>query len=78
MEALDALGGLQTGFPVRNRIFARAINGVTTNFVWNMYLDHLLLIITQIGTVGTVFSARCEGMCARQRSGAFPSPYPEP
>ncbi|PNW73745.1 hypothetical protein CHLRE_13g571000v5 [Chlamydomonas reinhardtii] len=46
------------GFPVRNRIFARSINGVVTNFIWNLYLDHLFLIITQIGTVGTVISAR--------------------
>ncbi|GLC35635.1 hypothetical protein PLESTB_000185700 [Pleodorina starrii] len=57
MEAAEAPGA-PSGFPVRNRIFARLINGVTTNFVWNLYLDHLLLIITQIGTVGTVISAR--------------------
>ncbi|EFJ49745.1 hypothetical protein VOLCADRAFT_104190 [Volvox carteri f. nagariensis] len=55
---MEELAGTQVAFPVRNRIFARLINGVTTNFVWNLYLDHLLLIITQIGTVGTVISAR--------------------
>ncbi|GIL75283.1 hypothetical protein Vretimale_7977 [Volvox reticuliferus] len=56
---MDAPGaGAEPAFPVRNRIYARLINGMTTNFVWNLYLDHLLLIITQIGTVGTVVSAR--------------------
>ncbi|GFR47526.1 hypothetical protein Agub_g9244 [Astrephomene gubernaculifera] len=60
---MDGLGATTTnqqqqGFPVRNRIFARLIDGVVTNFVWNLYLDHLLLVITQIGTVGTVIAAR--------------------
>ncbi|KXZ49253.1 hypothetical protein GPECTOR_22g845 [Gonium pectorale] len=57
-RSMDSALGRQQGFPVRNRIFARLINGVLTDFVWNLYLDHLLLIITQIGTVGTVVSAR--------------------
>lgn len=39
-------------------MFARTINGQITNFVWNLYMDHLMLIITQIGTVGAVISGR--------------------
>lgn len=59
-------------------MFARTINGQITNFVWNLYMDHLMLIITQIGTVGAVISGRCvpaylkwwdpsPGACARPR-----------
>ncbi len=46
------------GFPVRSKLSARTVDGQTVDFSWNLYLDRLLLVITSLGTVGTVFEAR--------------------
>ena len=46
------------GFPVRSKLYARDIDGLTVDFSFNLYLDRLLLVITSIGTVGTIFEGR--------------------
>lgn len=45
------------GFPVRSLVYGRLVDGKPTDFVWNLYQDHLLLIVTQLGSIGTVIAA---------------------
>ena len=44
------------GFPVKTKLYSRGVCGTSTDFSFSAYEDHLLLIITQLGTSGTVIS----------------------
>ncbi len=46
-------------FPVRTQQFDASIGGVPTAFVLSAYSDRILVIATQLGTLGTVLQARC-------------------
>jgi len=48
---------LSLGFPVKTKLYSRSICGTPTDFSFSAYDDHLLLIITQLGTSGTVIAA---------------------
>jgi len=45
---------------VRTEAFAYKIDGKLTNVLWSEYSDYLMLIISQLGTTGTVVCARKE------------------
>lgn len=44
-------------FPVKTKIYSTEIQGVHTDFSFSVYVDRLLLIVTQIGSAGTIISA---------------------
>lgn len=46
------------GFPVSIKCCSAAIAGVPTDFICSDYLDAVVLIATQLGTVGTVIQAK--------------------
>ncbi len=49
-------------FPVRTQQFDASIGGVPTAFLLSAYSDRILVVATQLGTLGTVLQARC--VCA--------------
>lgn len=42
------------GFPVKSRMFSRQIKGQPTDFVFSAYMDRIVLMVSQVGAVGTV------------------------
>ncbi|KAL1538562.1 proteasome assembly chaperone 3-like [Salvia divinorum] len=48
-------------FPVRNTSLCLDINGHKTDIIISSYEDHILVIATQIGSMGTILQARKEG-----------------
>lgn len=49
-------GGVERVLHVIPQVHAHLLNGIPTDFVWNLYADQLVLFITQVGAVGTVVS----------------------
>ncbi|KAK9842255.1 hypothetical protein WJX81_002903 [Elliptochloris bilobata] len=47
-------------FPLRTQQFEATIAGVTTSFLLTAYADRILVVATQLGTLGTVLQARAE------------------
>ena len=43
-----------TGFPVQTKLYTTTICGHPTNFSFTRYTDQTLLLVTQIGTAGTL------------------------
>ncbi|CAL9230306.1 unnamed protein product [Arabidopsis halleri] len=52
--------GLDTNFPVRHRKISFESKGNKTEIVICSYEDHILVIATQIGAMGTILHARKE------------------
>jgi proteasome assembly chaperone 3 len=52
---------LQGSFPVATKLFARDLGGHHTDFSYSLYADRALLIITQLGSAGTIVEAKCDG-----------------
>ena len=46
-------------FPVRTRQFSAELGGADATFVLSSYADRIMVIVTQLGTLGTVQMARC-------------------
>lgn len=44
------------GFPVRTKLYSKPVGGVPTDFSFSLYADRLLLIITQLGSAGTIMA----------------------
>ncbi|KAH6774429.1 proteasome assembly chaperone-like protein [Perilla frutescens var. frutescens] len=55
MEALDP------AFPVRQTSLCLDINGHKTDIIISSYEDHIFVMATQIGSMGTILQARKEG-----------------
>ncbi len=45
------------GFPVRTLIYSKVLGGVPTDFAFSGYANQSLVIVTQLGTAGTILSA---------------------
>ncbi|GJP64658.1 hypothetical protein CLOP_g2975 [Closterium sp. NIES-67] len=62
--AADGEGSCSRGsgvkFPARSRQFSADIEGVPTTFLCLSYDDRLMVVVTQIGTLGTMLYARRE------------------
>ncbi|XP_010550132.1 PREDICTED: proteasome assembly chaperone 3 [Tarenaya hassleriana] len=54
------MDNLAENFPVRHRQFSLEIKGNKTDTVICNYEDHILVLVTQIGTMGTILHARKE------------------
>ncbi|CAL1358052.1 unnamed protein product [Linum trigynum] len=54
------MGSVEQHFPVPHRSFSVEIKGNKTDVVISGYNDHILVIATQIGTMGTMLQARKE------------------
>uniref|UniRef100_A0A2P2JL92 Uncharacterized protein LOC103963959 n=1 Tax=Rhizophora mucronata TaxID=61149 RepID=A0A2P2JL92_RHIMU len=54
------MGSLIQQFPVSHKTFSLAIKGNKTDVVICGYDDHIFVIATQIGTMGTILQARKE------------------
>uniref|UniRef100_A0A2P2JLA9 Uncharacterized protein LOC105641481 isoform X2 n=1 Tax=Rhizophora mucronata TaxID=61149 RepID=A0A2P2JLA9_RHIMU len=52
------MGSLIQQFPVSHKTFSLAIKGNKTDVVICGYDDHIFVIATQIGTMGTILQAR--------------------
>eukprot|EP00798_Chlamydomonas_sp_ICE-L_P021820 gene21820-28846_t len=48
--------GGSSGIPIRTKIYARNIGGLATDFSFSIYQNQVMLIVTQLGAVGTVMS----------------------
>jgi proteasome assembly chaperone 3 len=46
-------------FPVRSQQFDANVAGVPTAFLLSAYSDRVMIVATQLGTLGTVMHARC-------------------
>ena len=53
---------LQRSFPVATRLLSRELGGHQTELSYSLYADRLLLIVTQLGSAGTVIEARRDGV----------------
>lgn len=51
--------GMAPAFPVNTQEFTTDIDGVSTSFIISAYADRIMVVATQLGTFGTVLSARC-------------------
>lgn len=77
MASSSAAPGAAAGFPVRTQLFSREINGVATDFSFSAYMDQALLIVTQLGTCGTLLACSADASAAAlQGSGAAPGAGP--
>ncbi len=47
-----------SGFPVDVKSARASVGGLATDFVRSTYADATVLIVTQLGTVGTVLQAK--------------------
>lgn len=63
---MDGPVASEGGFPVRSKAFATDVGGVNTDFFYSVYADRILVVVTQVGTTGTIISARCGGGTAHQ------------
>lgn len=59
------------GFPVATQQFSADISGQPTEFLFSAYSDRLLLIITQVGTLGTIVRAEREEVLGGGSSGTY-------
>lgn len=46
-------------FPLRTQQFEASIDGTQTAFLLTAYADRILVVATQLGTLGTMLHARC-------------------
>ena len=46
-------------FPVRTRQFIAEVGGAEASFVLSGYADRVMVVVTQVGTLGTIQQARC-------------------
>jgi proteasome assembly chaperone 3 len=51
----------QSAFPVATKLFAKQLDGHHTDFSYSLYADRALLIITQLGSAGTIIEAKSDG-----------------
>ncbi|EIE20140.1 hypothetical protein COCSUDRAFT_30781 [Coccomyxa subellipsoidea C-169] len=49
-------------FPVNTQEFTTDIDGVSTFFIMSAYADRIMVVATQLGTFGTVLSARGDAL----------------
>jgi proteasome assembly chaperone 3 len=47
-------------FPVKTLTYTRDISGTPTDFAFSLYADRVLVVVTQLGAVGTVISTSSE------------------
>ncbi|BDA45389.1 probable proteasome assembly chaperone 3 [Coccomyxa sp. Obi] len=49
-------------FPVNTREFTAEVDGISTSFIMSAYADRIMVVVTQLGTFGTVLLSRADGL----------------
>ncbi|KAI3938788.1 hypothetical protein MKW98_011940 [Papaver atlanticum] len=57
---MDRQGHTSTNFPVPHKKISVDIKGIQTDIIISSYEDHILVMATQIGAMGTILNARKE------------------
>ena len=50
------LAAFQQSVPIKTKLYARSVGGFHTDFSFTLYSDRVLLIVTQLGSTGTILA----------------------
>jgi hypothetical protein len=55
---MSTVSSIPAGFPVAVKSVSIEMDGVATDIICNTYLDAVVLIASQLGTMGTIIQAK--------------------